>query len=318
MVDAIETNGTPRLSIVVATRRRHAGLRRLLDSLFESEPSHLASVELVVVEDGPPFVGELKWPGRVTRIRHDARRGLARSRNEGIVASSAPLVAFLDDDGVCSSGWIDAVLEVFADRSIEIVGGVVVASDLGENLFSALRQRIYYLETFGATYGPSGDRDPSGETERAPYASGGVSVYRREVFDRYGLFDTDLPASIDTEWGARLAVEDRPALCRSLILFHDHPSTARGYYRRCFTAGMTRGRLARKRVHRGNPALDARLVALEALERLVWRNLGRSRRLTGQSQAKAWLALQVQALVFLSGILAGLLTSPGGESVDGH
>src|SRR5687767_6967187 len=90
----------PRLSLVVTTRNRHDSLGRMLRSLEAGAEDHElpGQVELLLIEDGPPYLGQPPpWPGPVVHVRHESCLGMAAARNEGVMRSTAPLVAFLDD-----------------------------------------------------------------------------------------------------------------------------------------------------------------------------------------------------------------------------
>lgn len=84
--------------------------------------------ELVVVDSASQddSVQEVAARAGVTVARCD-RAGQSRARNEGIRASSAPLIAFTDDDCRPRPGWPDALVRAFAeDPAIGFVTGRVL------------------------------------------------------------------------------------------------------------------------------------------------------------------------------------------------
>lgn len=300
---------TSLISLVVATRGRHDGVARLLQSLGAGGPDDvsLRRVELVLIEDGPPHLDHVpEWPGPVRHVRHVQCLGMARTRNAGIEMSTASLIGFVDDDGVCAPGWLDAVLASFDDPECHVVGGVIVPADGGSNLFSALRDQVFYPEMFGAGYAPAANGEAASLLP-APYASGGNCAYQRAVFDRFGGFDPELPASIDTDLGARLTLAGvQPLLNRRMVLVHDHSRTLHGYLRRCYVAGRTKGILARRGADRG-PVFNAAAAAARGLRFIVAGNVRRAAGVRGHSFLLAWLALTANEVTHLGGIVSGLL-----------
>jgi glycosyltransferase involved in cell wall biosynthesis len=84
--------------VVIPTRNRPESLRRAVASVLEQ---HSVSFEIVVVDEGSdPPAAEALAPlnPRVRVIRNDSPVGPAGARNRGAAASTAPLLAFLDDD----------------------------------------------------------------------------------------------------------------------------------------------------------------------------------------------------------------------------
>lgn len=264
-----------------------------------------AGVELVLIEDGGPYLERAPdWPGPLRHVRHEHCLGMARTRNAGIELSRASLIGFLDDDGLCAPGWLEAVAEAFADPDCQVVGGVIAPADGGRNLFSALRDQLFYPETFGASYHRRADDEP---ISPAPYASGGNSVYRRSLLERFQGFDPELPASIDTDLGARLTLAGvQPRLNRRMVLVHDHPRTLRGYLRRCYTAGRTKGILLRRGADRG-PVFNGATAAARGVRLIVAGNVRRAARVRGHSFVLTWLALTATDVTHLGGIAAGFL-----------
>src|SRR5947209_20586698 len=94
----------PDVSIVIPTRNRARYLDVALASLAVQDPR--VEHEVVVIddasEDDTASVAE-RHGARV--VRQPAQRGLNAGRNAGIRHTSAPLVAFLDDDIRASPQW---------------------------------------------------------------------------------------------------------------------------------------------------------------------------------------------------------------------
>src|SRR6185503_13175801 len=107
----------PNLSIVLCTYNRAASLARAMAALCGG--SGAARAELLVVDnnstDGTADVIRSFTGGRLTvRYLREPRQGLSFARNAGILAASAPLVAFTDDDVEAAPDWIDAVVSALA------------------------------------------------------------------------------------------------------------------------------------------------------------------------------------------------------------
>jgi glycosyltransferase involved in cell wall biosynthesis len=104
------------VTVAVATVDRPDALGRCLDAILRGD---VRPRELIVVDQGhddqaPAIVRERDTGETLMRyIRQDAR-GLAASRNAGLLAAQCPVVAVTDDDCVPSSSWIAAVARGFS------------------------------------------------------------------------------------------------------------------------------------------------------------------------------------------------------------
>ncbi len=88
----------PTVEVVIPTRNRPELVRVAIDSVRKQ--TYDGSLSITVVFDGTPIDETLVSDGvvPVRVIPNDRAAGLAGARNSGITASSAELVAFLDDD----------------------------------------------------------------------------------------------------------------------------------------------------------------------------------------------------------------------------
>jgi GT2 family glycosyltransferase len=299
------------LSVVVATRGRHKSLATLLASLSLDKIS--PKIQVVIVEDGPPYIDRKDIErycksGQLKIVQRDQRGGIGAARNTGIESADSDILAFLDDDCICCTDWIQAVHKAFSLWDRQVIGGIVLAADNGANLFSALRQNVYYLETFGAEYFHVKSLEALNDSSAdviIPYASGGNSAYRRRIFDRYGPFRNDLPAYVDVEMGSRLKGPDRPILNRAMVIIHQHPQTMSAFLRRSFTSGSAKGILCREGGTKHHQIGNWQQVANEVWSNFLRENFKRAGRLRDHGLCKVWWSLTLSEVTHVGGFIYG-------------
>jgi glycosyltransferase involved in cell wall biosynthesis len=118
----------PALSVIIPTHNR-AGL---LPAAVESVRRAGSDLEIIVVDDASsddtPRVCE-RLSG-IRYLRFEENQGLSQARNAGILASSAELVSFLDDDDLRLPGSLDAQrLELEAAPDTAFCYGRLLAVD---------------------------------------------------------------------------------------------------------------------------------------------------------------------------------------------
>jgi len=169
---------TPVVSVVIPTRNRADYLDVALASLAVQDLD--APTELVVVDDGSadgtPAVARRR---DVQCISLEAPSGANAARNAGIRATTAPLIAFLDDDVCAPAGWLRSLVHG-AQRhpDAEAFGGPIRACFEGPTPSSCGREKppITTLDL-----GPQ-------DTEAEMVWSANLAI-RRSAFERIGLFD---------------------------------------------------------------------------------------------------------------------------------
>ena len=78
---------------------------------------------LVVVDHNPALAAALAAALPDVRvIESSGPRGLSGARNTALDATSAPLVAFLDDDATAQPGWLASLIAPFGDPAVVAVG----------------------------------------------------------------------------------------------------------------------------------------------------------------------------------------------------
>ena len=101
----------PKVSVIIATRNRCALLPRAVESARRAG----SDVEIVIVDDASddqtPAVCA-NYASDVRYVRLQRRLGVGGARNVGLISSTAPYIAFLDDDDVRLPGSLDKQIEL--------------------------------------------------------------------------------------------------------------------------------------------------------------------------------------------------------------
>lgn len=127
--DATAASPSP-IAVVIGTRLRPAGAFRAVASVLASSNPRL---QLRVVDQSPTgetreALGPFAADPRMVYLR-STRAGIAVARNLGVAASTAPLIAFTDDDCEVDADWLNAITAPFLRESrIGVVLGSVIAA----------------------------------------------------------------------------------------------------------------------------------------------------------------------------------------------
>lgn len=191
----------PSVSVVVPTYQRPEFLRRAVASVMGQS---LTSWELIIVDDNgadhedrfetEAIVATYADDPRIRYVRHDRNRGGGAARNTGVEASTAPYVAFLDDDDEWHPDKLALQLECFE-------GG---PSDVA---MAYCRVRVVRAETGEVTTRPTDGRSHAVRDLLRRNSIGTTSciMCRRSAFLDVGSFDEALPARQDQDLYVRLA-----------------------------------------------------------------------------------------------------------------
>jgi GT2 family glycosyltransferase len=174
------------VSVVVATRNRAHDAGPCVRSIL-ANPGDMFEVVVVDQSDTDatkealsPFFADPRF-----RYIRSAARGLSISRNLGIEATRAPIIAFTDDDCRVREDWIPSLIQVFGanpDAAV-VFGRVTVPPDV-------IGHRGYAAQFEPTTR----EYHNSFPQANEPWGIGANMAFRRSVFDAVGKFDPLLGA----------------------------------------------------------------------------------------------------------------------------
>jgi len=185
------------VSVVIPTYNRRALLEQAVESVLAQDTDGIPgeAVELVVVDDGSTDGTRemLQRYGTAVRCVTQNRSGVSAARNRGLKETSGRFVAFLDSDDL----WMKDKLSIQLSFMKTFPDAVMCYTE-------EIWQRNGRVVNSGKRH-----RKESGWVFQhvLPLCLLSLSsaLFRRDVFDRIGNFDEDLPACEDYDFGIRLA-----------------------------------------------------------------------------------------------------------------
>ena len=119
-------SGEPAISIITAVFNRLDLTRKYLADLEQTLPG--LPIEVILVDDGSSdgtreYLGSIQSP-HLKIIFNEQNRGFAGANNRGVEQAEAPRLAFLNNDLVLKSGWLEPMLRALEEPGTGFVGNV--------------------------------------------------------------------------------------------------------------------------------------------------------------------------------------------------
>ena len=181
------------VSVVISTYNRATQLGATLGALLCQRADGIRWEAIIVdnnsTDDTPDVVQSYIARGAIELTYvFEARQGLAFGRNAGIARARAPLIAFTDDDVCPAPDWVLRIKRCFDEHPAnDFIGGKVLPcwreeppAWLTPDHWSPLALVDYGNEMFVVNQ------------QRPVCVVGANMAFRREVFDRIGLFSPEL------------------------------------------------------------------------------------------------------------------------------
>jgi len=193
----------PLCSVVIPCRNEAGSITRCLDSICANKNS--ARVE-VIVADGMSDDGTVDVirsylaanPGIAIRLIRNGKRITPSGMNLGIEAARGKYIAIIGAHNFISETYLPTALSLLEEGKADCVGGraVCLPSD-GKPVSRAIACVMNSRFGVGLSFRTGGNMRYA-DTAPSP-------VYKREVFERIGLFDEEMIRNQDDEFNFRLA-----------------------------------------------------------------------------------------------------------------
>jgi len=188
------------LSVIICTYNRAESLKRTFDSLMNQQGVNDKKLwELLIVDnnsnDQTSEVVEKYMENTRLNIRYvfEPRQGKTYALNTGISNARGQVLAFTDDDVIADSKWVASIMEAAQNYRYEGFGGKVVP--LWPSAVPPWIQPTgpYAKPIVGSPIVSHDCGDEIKEYGESMWVPIGANMFfRREVFEKYGEFRTDL------------------------------------------------------------------------------------------------------------------------------
>jgi GT2 family glycosyltransferase len=176
------------------------------------------------------------------RYLWEGRRGVSYARNLGIEASRGDILAFTDPDCLASTTWLLELVRVFEGEGAGGVAGEIVPypGKTPAEQYAARRRSHSQVRPMNHPL--------------HPFAMTPNVAYRREVFQRIGLFDTRFPGGgwedADLCWRFFRGTDFTLGYAPNAVVFHRYRSTVKEFFIQHVRYGDGLARICAK--YRGN------------------------------------------------------------------
>lgn len=188
----------PFVSVIIPVYNDPERIGKALDKLVE-QTYPVGSYEIIVADNGstdetPHVIQEYcdKYPDLVRMVVEKEIQSSYAARNKAVGRARGKIFAFTDSDCIPDPGWIKSGVQVLEKEGATCAGGCI------EFFFNSERPNIY--EHFDA----GRKLNQKAFVEEVGFAATANFFVRREMFDCYGEFCSDLISGGDFEFGRRL------------------------------------------------------------------------------------------------------------------
>jgi glycosyltransferase involved in cell wall biosynthesis len=193
----------PRVSIVIPCRNEEGYIARCLDTILASD--YPADRLEILVADGQSNDGTRPILVRYAALHpaivllDNARGTTPAGLNVAIRAASGDIVVRMDAHVLYPADYIPQLVAGLRESGADNVGGVLETVPANDSpIARAIAVGLAHRFGVGNSYFRTGTKAPR-EVDTVPFG-----CYRREIFDRIGLFDEELIRNQDDEFNFRL------------------------------------------------------------------------------------------------------------------
>jgi glycosyltransferase involved in cell wall biosynthesis len=187
-------NTLPHVSVIIPTHNREEMLHRAVDSVLRQ---NYEDFELIIVSDGSTdnteHIVEAFNDPRITLLKHKTSRGASAARNTGMRIAKGKYIAFLDDDDEWTVNKLEVQMPIIENSSQET--GLVYA--WMEYFHNGKSLNVCTPKLRGNVFVEMLDRQAIGGCP--------TIIIKREVINKVGYFDEELPRGNDGDFIRRIA-----------------------------------------------------------------------------------------------------------------
>ncbi|RLL89269.1 glycosyl transferase [Mesotoga sp. HF07.pep.5.2.highcov] len=193
----------PLVTIVIPARNEEKTIEKCLASLLQSDyPS--SKLEIFVVDgmsedQTRAIVERFSLAHSQVRLLLNEKKITPVARNIGVRASSGEYVMFFDAHSVAPVDYVRKCVELIEETGADNVGGVIKTVPSKETLLAEVISKV-----LSSSFGVGSSKFRTGVEKLVEVDTVPFGFYRKEVFEKIGLFNENLVRNQDIEFNLRL------------------------------------------------------------------------------------------------------------------
>lgn len=244
------------ISIIISTYGKDdesERLKNVLNAIKDQRLEDDINYEVIIVDNGG-YLNKKTLADEYPEIKNinvvkEPKIGLSNARNKGVSNALGDILVFTDDDIAPHNKWLDSLYKAHHKTKALCIGGPVILQENIESFpewFSDYFLRFLLPPKFPKTFGIISN----------PYYLIGANMsFKKEAFQKYGLFNTSLGrkgscllSGEDTEFIIRLNKDDVYCNPDAKVFTKIKPSrlTRRFFIKRLFWQAVSDSRIIRK------------------------------------------------------------------------
>ncbi len=195
---------SPSVSLIIVSRNRCAGLRRLISALrFQT----YTEFEVVVVSNYPEEdIRRFAPPAENAKLVYFDEANISAARNRGVQHSAGEILAFIDDDAVPEPFWLERLIAPFIDAEVGSSGGYVRGRNGIDFQWTALKCDVFGDDHILEMPDEVTTQKSSWDGQFFARVQGTNCAFRKMAVIEAGGFDENFRYFLDeTDLGIRLA-----------------------------------------------------------------------------------------------------------------
>ena len=211
----------PDISLVIPVFNAISTISLCLESVQELQYPR-DKLEIIVVDNGSDDGSDkIAKKFGVQLFYETSIKSSYQARNRGVTNAGGELIAFTDSDCIVSSDWLINLIKGWDDKSIGCFAGEILSYN-PTTLVEKFSDRSGILRHKWAL-----------DCSYMPYTTTANTAYRKEVFDRVGLFNPQLFSGGDGDlsWRMQRETDLKIKFEPDAVVYHKHRTNITGLYK---------------------------------------------------------------------------------------